>query len=42
VGIHGDTPVNINLNVNNEKQDCKISTVVGGMPVRGGRVKERD
>jgi hypothetical protein len=31
MGIHWDIPLNINLNINNENQDCKIGTVcVGG------------
>jgi hypothetical protein len=36
VGIHWDTPLNINLNINNEKQDCKISTVCGRVLVGRG------
>jgi hypothetical protein len=27
VGIHRETPLNINLNINNERQDCKIGTI---------------
>jgi hypothetical protein len=29
VGIRSETPLNINLNINNEIQDCKIGTVCG-------------
>jgi hypothetical protein len=32
-------PLNINLNINNEIQDCKTGTVCGRILV-GGRVKE--
>jgi hypothetical protein len=28
--------LNINLNINNENQDCKIGTVQGGIVVGGG------
>jgi hypothetical protein len=42
VGIHQDAPFNINLNINNEKQNCKIGTVCGGVLVRGGRVNGGD
>jgi hypothetical protein len=35
--------VNINLNINNESQDCKIGTVCAGVGTSGGkRVKEGD
>jgi hypothetical protein len=34
----GDTPLNINLNINNENQDCKIGTVHEGET--GGRQGE--
>jgi hypothetical protein len=27
VGIHRETPLNIGLNINNERQDCKIGSV---------------
>jgi hypothetical protein len=30
MGIHWDTPLNINLNINNENQDCKVGTVCAG------------
>jgi hypothetical protein len=30
VGIHWDTPLNTNLNINNERQDCKVGTVCMG------------
>jgi hypothetical protein len=30
VGIHWEIPLNINLNINNEKQDCKIGTMCMG------------
>jgi hypothetical protein len=45
VGIHWDTPLNVNLNINNKNQDCKIGTVcvVGrGAFVEEGMVKEGD
>jgi hypothetical protein len=29
VAIHWETSLNINLNINNEKQDCKIGIVWG-------------
>jgi hypothetical protein len=37
VGIHWETPLNINLNINNERHDCKIGTmyVCGGTGGRG-------
>jgi hypothetical protein len=28
VTIHGDTPLNINLNIDNKNQDCKIDNYV--------------
>jgi hypothetical protein len=35
--------LNINLNINNENQDCKISTMWWGeVVVEGGGVKEGD
>jgi hypothetical protein len=35
--------LNINLDINNEIQDCKIDTVCGGRVLaREGRVNERD
>jgi hypothetical protein len=41
--------LNINLNINNEKHDCKLCMVImygklmyGGALVGGGRVKEGD
>jgi hypothetical protein len=40
VGIHRETPLNINLNINNERQDYKIGTV-GGTSGRE-RVNEGD
>jgi hypothetical protein len=30
-----ETPLNINLNVKNENQDCKVGTVCGGILVGG-------
>jgi hypothetical protein len=42
MGIHLETPLNINLNINNEKQGCKVGTVCGGVLVGRGRVKEGD
>jgi hypothetical protein len=37
VGIHWDIPLNIDLNINNKKQYCKIGTVcVEGVLVEGG------
>jgi hypothetical protein len=40
--MHTGTPLNIDLNINNERQDCKIGTVYdwGGTGGRG-RVNER-
>jgi hypothetical protein len=29
VGIHSEMPMNINLDINNERQDCKIHAVGG-------------
>jgi hypothetical protein len=29
-GIHRETPLNIDLNINNKRQDCKTGTVCGG------------
>jgi hypothetical protein len=38
VGLHWEIPWNIDLNISNESQDCKIGTVcVGGVLVGGGR-----
>jgi hypothetical protein len=34
--------LNIDLEINNEKQDCKIGTVCGEVLVGGGRVKKGD
>jgi hypothetical protein len=34
--------LNINLNINNENQDCTIGTVRGGTISRKGRVNEGD
>jgi hypothetical protein len=34
-GIHRETPSNINLNINNERQDCNIG-IVWGVLVAGG------
>jgi hypothetical protein len=44
VGIHGDILLNVNLNINNENQDCTIGTVCAGgrVLVGGERVKEGD
>jgi hypothetical protein len=39
-GIHWNTPLNLNLDINNERQECKIGTVVGVLV--GGRVNEGD
>jgi hypothetical protein len=36
VGIHWDTPLNINLNINNENQDCNYSAGKSGT---SGRVE---
>jgi hypothetical protein len=34
--------LNINLNINNENQNCKIGLVGGRVIVEGGKVKEGD
>jgi hypothetical protein len=34
--------LNINLNINNKRQDCKIGTVCAGILVGEGRVNEVD
>jgi hypothetical protein len=34
--------LNINLNINNERQDCKIGTMCVGVLEGGGRVNEED
>jgi hypothetical protein len=39
---HIEKPLNINSNINNKKQDCKIGSVCGGILVGGWRVKEGD
>jgi hypothetical protein len=39
-GIHQETPLNINFVINNEKQDCEIGTVCGGIIVGGERVND--
>jgi hypothetical protein len=39
-GICWEAPLNINLNINNERQDCKIGTAWGGSTGGGERVKE--
>jgi hypothetical protein len=31
VGMHQETPLNIHLNINNERQDCEIGTVWGAL-----------
>jgi hypothetical protein len=36
VGIHQEPPLNIGLNINNERQGCKIGTVWGRVLVCGG------
>jgi hypothetical protein len=36
VGIHRETPLNINLNVNNERQDCKIGIACEWDSASGG------
>jgi hypothetical protein len=41
MGIHRETPLNINLNINNERQDCDIGIVWGGTSGKG-RVNEGD
>jgi hypothetical protein len=41
-GIHQETPLNINLNINIKRQDCKIGTVCVQVLVGGGKVKEGD
>jgi hypothetical protein len=35
VNIHRETPLNINLDINNERQDCKIGT--GGGTCEGDK-----
>jgi hypothetical protein len=37
-----DSPLNINLNINSKKQDCKIDTACVGGLVEMRRVKEGD
>jgi hypothetical protein len=39
MGIHVEIPLNINLEINSERQDCKIGTVWGEewLRVRGGK-----
>jgi hypothetical protein len=40
-GIYWETPLNIHLDINNERQDCKIGTVCGGGQVLvGGGMKK--
>jgi hypothetical protein len=41
VRIHRETPLNIDLNINNERQSCKIGTVRGVL-VRRGTVNKGD
>jgi hypothetical protein len=36
--MHSQTPLNTNLNINNEKQDCKTGTVC----MRGTSGKEKE
>jgi hypothetical protein len=38
MGVHWDTPFNVNLNINNENKDCKIGTVCEERGITG-RVK---
>jgi hypothetical protein len=41
--MHQETPLNIDLALNNKRQDCKINTsVCGGVLVGGGRVNKED
>jgi hypothetical protein len=42
IGIHGDTPLNINLNINNENQYYKTGTVCSEVLVGGGKMNEGD
>jgi hypothetical protein len=42
VGIHQETPLNIDLNISNERQECKIDTVCGDVFLGGVKVNERD
>jgi hypothetical protein len=42
VGIHWEIPLNIDLNISNKRQDCKIGTVCGGVLMGGRRVNEGD
>jgi hypothetical protein len=39
-GIHLGTPLNIDLEINNKGQYCKLDTVWGGVLVGRGRVNE--
>jgi hypothetical protein len=41
MGIHRETPLNINLNINNERQDYKIGTVCVGCTSRRGKGEGR-
>jgi hypothetical protein len=41
MGIHWETPLNINLDIDNEREDCKIG-VCWGVLLGGGRVNEED
>jgi hypothetical protein len=38
-GIHQETPLNIDLGINNKRQDCKIGTVGGGRVNEGDKSK---
>jgi hypothetical protein len=41
-GVHGETPLNIDLGINSERQDWKIGTVGWGILVGWGRVNGGD
>jgi hypothetical protein len=41
-GVHRETPVNTDVGINNERQDCKIGTVCIEGCLRGGRIKGGD
>jgi hypothetical protein len=42
VGIHQETPLNIDFGINNERQDCKIGTLCGGSICRRREVNGGD
>jgi hypothetical protein len=41
-GMHGEAPLNIDLGINNERQDCTTGSVAGEVLVRGWRVNGGD